>query len=81
MAYTTIQINDTTREKLAKLKTRERETYDELLNTLISILPFGDDEGEYTDEFRSSLLHALTDIKHGRVYSMEAVKEALGIKK
>ena len=80
MTYTTIQINHKTREKLAKLKTYERETYDELLNALLDILPYGDDEGEYTDEFKASLLRSLNDIKHRRTYTLEEVKKGLGIR-
>ncbi len=81
MAYTTIQIREETREKLAKLKTYERETYDELLNLLMELVPFGDDEGEYTEEFKISLLRGLKDIKHGRTYSDEDVRKSLGIKR
>ena len=45
MAYTTIQIDVATREKLAAMRSYERETYDELLNTLMELVPSGDDEG------------------------------------
>ncbi|NYZ78155.1 hypothetical protein H0N96_02015 [Candidatus Micrarchaeota archaeon] len=79
MAYTTIQVSAETREKLAKLKTYERETYDELLNALLSLVPSGDDEGEYTDEFRIGLLRAKEDIRKNRVYSHEFVKKQLGL--
>ena len=79
MKYTSIQISVQTREKLSDLKSYERETYDELLSSLIDLIPKGDDEGEYTDEFRASLLRSLSDIKHGKVYSVEDVKRQLGI--
>ncbi len=79
MTYTSIQISSETREMLSKLKTSKRETYDELLKALIDLIPSKDDEGEYTDEFRSSLLRSLSDIKHGRTHSMEEVKKQLGI--
>jgi hypothetical protein len=78
MTYTSIQITPETREKLAALKSG-RETYDDLLQMLIDLVPFGDDEGEYTDEFRASLLRSLADIKHGRTYSLDEVKRQLGI--
>jgi len=68
MAYTTIQITKETRKKLARLKTSLRSTYDELLNSLLDLVPHGDDEGEYTEDFKASLLRSLSDIKHGRVY-------------
>ncbi|MBD3210289.1 hypothetical protein GF318_02810 [Candidatus Micrarchaeota archaeon] len=79
MAYTSIQISPETREMLSRLKTSKRETYDELLRMLIDLVPSGDDEGEYNDEFRASLLRSLSDIKHGRTYSVEEVKKQLGI--
>ena len=79
MTYTSIQISADTRERLAGLKTSERETYDELLRALMDLIPSGDDEGAYTDEFKASLLRSLIDIKHGRTYSTEEVKRQLGI--
>ena len=79
-AYTSIQIGAGTRKRLSKLKRHERETYDELLNALINLVPSGDNEGEYTDEFRASLLRALTDIRERRTHSHEEVKRQLGIK-
>ena len=80
MSYTTIQIEEKTRNRLAELKTSERETYDQLLNILLDIMPSGDDEGKYTPSFRTSLLRALLDIKQGRTYSTEEVKKQLGVK-
>ena len=79
MAYTTIQIKEETREKLGKLKAYDRETYDEVLNTLIELIPSGDDEGEYTEEFRASLLRGLGDITHGRTHSSADIRKKLGI--
>jgi len=79
MDYTTIMIRPTTRKRLSRLKTVTRETYDELLNTLLDFVPSFDDEGDYTDEFRASLIRGLTDITHGRTYSLRNVKTELGI--
>ena len=79
MTYTSIQISPETRKMLSRLKSSKRETYDELLRMLIDLVPSGDDEGQYTDEFRSSLLRSLADIKHGRTYSHDEVKKQLGI--
>ena len=79
MTYTTIQVSTAKREKLIKLRVYERETYDELLNTLLDIVPSEDDEGKYTDEFRASLIRALADIKHGRTYSLQEVRKRLKV--
>ncbi|HEY5605299.1 MAG TPA: hypothetical protein VIL45_02125 [Thermoplasmata archaeon] len=79
MSVTTIQINSTTREKLAKLKSSSRETYDELINKLLALVPEGDEEGTYTHAFRLGLLQARLDIKEGRVLSHDELKRRLGL--
>lgn len=43
-------------------------------------IPKMDEEGEYTTEFKASLLRSLVDIKHRRVYSLGEVKNKLKIK-
>ena len=77
--FTTIQISSATREKLAKLRRYKRETYDELLNSLLALVPTGDEEGEYSDEFRAAWLRSLEDIRAGRVYSEKDAKRLLGL--
>lgn len=79
MAMTTIQIRQATRAKLARLKSGRRETYDELLNKLLALVPEGDEEGRYTQAFRVGLLEARLDIKEGRVVAHEDVKKRLGL--
>jgi len=81
MTYTSIQILPQTREQLAHLKESPRETYDELLNKLMELIPKEDDEGKYTNEFRVSLLNAKIDTLKGRTYSLSDVKKSLGMKK
>ena len=79
MDYTTIQISKATREKLSRLKPYRRATYDETIEALISLIPEGDEEGNYTEEFRTSLLRGLLDIRAGRTYSSSEVRERLGL--
>lgn len=79
MSTTTIQLASATREKLAKLKSSTRETYDELINKLLALVPEGDEEGTYTQAFRLGLLRARLDVKEGRVISHEEVKRRLGL--
>ena len=76
---TTIQLAPSTRQKLAALKASPRETYDELLNKLIALVPEGDDEGLYTDSFRIGLLGARLDIRERRVTDHNLVKKRLGL--
>ena len=80
MTYTTIQISKATREKLNRLRPYKRATYDDIILTLMELMPEGDEEGNYTDEFRASLLRGLLDIKNGRTYTSAEVKKKLGIK-
>jgi len=79
MATTTIQINSSTREKLAKLKASANETYDDLINKLMALVPEGDEEGLYTQAFRLGLLRARLDIRDGRITSHEELKRRLGL--
>lgn len=79
MATTTIQITTATRQKLAELKSHSRETYDELLNKLLSLIPEGDEEGPYTHAFRVGLLNARLDVKEGRLTDHAQVKKQLGL--
>ena len=79
--YTSIQILPSTRENLAHLKSSPRETYDEIINKLIQIVPEGDEEGRYTDDFRVGLLDSLIDFKSGRFVSHDDVKKRLGSSK
>lgn len=79
MSYTTIQITPAVRDRLSSLKSASNLTYDELLVNLLNLLPSEDEEGEYSDEFKASLIRGLSDIKHGRTYSHKEVKNLLGV--
>jgi hypothetical protein len=76
---TTIQVTPATRERLAALKSSPRETYDELLNKLLTLIPRGDDEGAYSDAFRMGLLNARLDIRSGRLTEHEQIRKRLGL--
>ena len=76
---TTIQVSPATRARLAALKSSPRETYDEVLNKLLALIPEGDDEGTYSDAFRLGLLSAHLDIRAGRVIDHAVVKKRLGL--
>jgi len=76
---TTIQLSEETRERLARLKSSPRETYDELLGKLLALIPEGDEEGRYTEAFRVGLLEARLDIKEGRLTPLREAKKRLGL--
>ena len=79
VAYTSIQLLPATRVRLANLKSSGRETYDEILNKLMTLVPEGDDEGKYTEEFRVGLLNAKLDLIRGNTISHEEAKKRLGL--
>lgn len=75
MEKTTIQINQSTLDRLKSLKRYERESYDEVLNNLI--IEAEDDtlsENEIED-----LKEALDEVKQGKTKSIEKVAKELGI--
>ncbi|TLZ49096.1 MAG: hypothetical protein E6K18_08300 [Methanobacteriota archaeon] len=76
---TTIQISEDTRDKLSRLKSGPRETYDALLNKLLALVPEGDEEGRYTQAFRVGLLEARLDVKEGRLTPLREAKKRLGL--
>ena len=77
--YTSIQIMPKTRERLSYLKQNERETYDDVLNKLLQLVPAGDDEGQYTNEFRIGLLNARLEQNRKRGTGHKEVKLQLGL--
>jgi hypothetical protein len=76
---TTIQLTPETRERLAGLKQSPRETYDELLNKLLDLIPTGDDEGIYRAAFRVGLLNARLDIRASRTVGHDELKRRLNL--
>jgi hypothetical protein len=76
---TTIQLSAETRERLAALKASPRETYEEILKRLLSLVPEGDEEGLYTQAFRIGLLDARLDIREDRLVDHDQVKRRLGL--
>ncbi len=76
--YTTVQVRPETKETLASLKETSKESYDDVIKQMLKLIPEGDEEGEYTDEFRIGLLKARLDIKKGNLTSHSKVKKRIG---
>jgi len=74
---TTIQIQDSTKGKLDKLKEYARETYDELINDLITFKE--EDSMELSAKTKAAIKHGREDIKKGRFYTTEQLIKELGI--
>ncbi len=75
MEKTTIQISQSTLERMKNLKKFERQSYDDLLNGIFNEL---DEEVLDADEIEE-IQQGLEDVKRGRVYSIESVAKELGI--
>lgn len=73
---TTIQLDKKVRDKLKELKLHPGESYNKVVERLISIKT---DEGELSDETIRDIEQSLDDIKAGRTLSMREVKQRLAI--
>ena len=76
---TTVTLNKQTREKLENVKEHPRETLDETINRLLNYYQFGDDEGEYTEDFKKRLVEADRQIKKGQTVSLEDIAKKHGL--
>ena len=72
---TTIQIKDSTLERLRSLKEYARQSYDELINSLID-----DENEEFTEEVLEDIKKSLDEVKKGKGYSIEEVAKEFGVK-
>ncbi|MGC8506501.1 MAG: hypothetical protein ACP5NK_07345 [Thermoplasmata archaeon] len=79
MNKSTIPISDVTKTRLEVLKEAGNMTYDKLIRALLSLIPEGDDEGKYTDEFKASFLESSLDAAEGRVVSLDELKRRLSL--
>ncbi len=77
MNQSTIRISDSTKMRLEVLKKAGNMTYDKLMRALLSLIPEGDDEGKYTDEFKASFLESSLDVVEGRAISIDELKRRL----
>ncbi len=73
---TSIQLQPGTKARLDELKDHPRETYDDVVNRLIQCAI---DDEPLSEEALADMAAALDDIKSGRTYTHEQVKQELGI--
>ena len=76
MEKTTIQINRNTLERLKNFKKHKRESYEEVLNSLLD----ESEDDELTEEDIEDIKTALENVKKGRVKPIEDVAKELGVK-
>ena len=75
MEKTTIQINLETLNRLKALKNFERQSYDEVLNTIIDNC----EEENLSDGEIEEIKKGLEDVKMGKIKPIEQVAKELGI--
>lgn len=76
MEKTTVQISKKTMERLKTFKRHSRESYEEILNTLMDEA----DDDLLTAEDIVDLQQALEEVKRGEVISAEALAKKYGFK-
>ena len=77
--YATVRLKEKTKDSLEILKESKSESFDTLVNKLLVLVPKGDEEGEYTNEFRASLLQGLYEVRTGETISHTDLKKELGL--
>jgi predicted transcriptional regulator len=72
---TTIKVTPDVKKKLDRLKRFPRESYNEIISRLTEVV----EEDEITEKDIRDIEEALEDIKAGRVYSTNQLREKLGL--
>lgn len=75
MEKTTIQINQSTLERLKMLKIVEKQSYDDILNNLID----NQEEDILSEEEIREIKEGLDNLKKGKVKPIEQIAKELGI--
>ena len=76
MQKTTIQVTQNTLDRLKSLKKYDRQSYNDLLNSLADDA----EEESLSEEEITEIQQALEDVKNGRVYPIQKVAMDLGVK-
>jgi hypothetical protein len=77
--YTTILVHKETKERLASLKDYGRESYEELINKLITVYEKLRSGEELSEETREDIATARKQIKEGKKLSTKELMAELGI--
>lgn len=73
---TTIQVKKKLKDRLEELKIHPRESYNKVIERLVSIRT---DEGELSRETLKNIEIALEDVKKGKTFSTKEARQKLGI--
>lgn len=74
---TTIQLSETTKEKLDVLKDYQRETYEQVIQKLIEHV--AEENMELSEQTKKDIELARKEIKAGRFHTEAEVKKRLGL--
>ena len=74
----TIRVSSDTKSRLVCLKENQKESFDSVINRLID---FHEDDDPLTREDIEGIKEALEDLREGRFFTHEEVKEKLGLNK
>ena len=77
--YTTILVHKETRDKLAEIRDYGRESYEEIINKLITVYEKLLAEGELTENAKKDVELARSQIKKGKGISTKKLMAELGL--
>ena len=77
--YTTILLHKKTKKRLASMKDYARESYEEVINKLITVYAKLKSEGELTEETKKDIETARKQIKKGQGMSTRELMAELGL--
>ena len=77
--YTTILVHKETKEHLSDLKDYARESYEEVINKLITVYEKLKSEGELTDETKKDIEVARKQLKEGKGITTKELMKELGL--
>ena len=79
--FTTVAVHRATLERLRLFQEYRRESYDDTLNKLMSLLEMkgGDSEGKLNSKTRQEIEEARMEARRGRTYSTKEAMKRLGL--
>lgn len=77
--YTTLLVHKETRTRLAELKDYAKESYEEVINKLITVYEKVKSEGELTEETKKDIEEARAQIRAGKGLTTKELIAELGL--
>jgi hypothetical protein len=77
--YTTVLVHKETKERLEKMKEYSKESYDEVINKLITLVSLMKDEGKLSEKTLQDIKESREQAKKGKTMSTKELMAKLGI--